>query len=90
MKWVAVVLNFFLPGLGYLIAVPEQRVAGIFWLLGSIGLTVVEQFMGLEQTMPDAFKVMFGTVLVMNIGHVINTLYHFKKMEAGAAAPKPA
>jgi hypothetical protein len=82
MKWVAVITNFFLPGLGYIIAVPEQRVAGVFWLLGAIGLTVVEQGMGLEQTLPNAFKVMFGTVFVMNIGHVINTLAYFKKKGA--------
>ena len=79
MKWIAVVLNFFLPGLGYIVGVPEQRVAGIFWLLGAIGLTAVEQFMGLEQALPNAFKVMFVTVLVMNVGHVINTLKYFPK-----------
>ncbi len=84
MKWVAVVLNFFMPGLGYLIAVPEQRVAGAFWLLGAIGLTVVEQGMKLEETLPNAFKLMFVTVLVMNVGHVVNTLMYFKKKEAGA------
>ena len=81
MKWVAVIANFFLPGLGYVIAVPEQRVAGVFWLLGAIGLTVVEQGMGLEQALPGAFKLMFGTVFVMNIGHVINTLHYFKKKQ---------
>lgn len=81
MKWVAVVLNFFLPGLGYIIAVPEQRIAGIFWLIGAIGLSVVEQGMGMQEKMPDAFKVMFGTVFIMNIGHVINTLQYFKKKE---------
>lgn len=82
MKWIAVVLNFFLPGLGYLVAVPEQRVAGAFWLAGAVGLTVVEQFMGLEQTLPGAFKVMFATVFVMNLGHVVNTLKYFKEREA--------
>lgn len=82
MKWVAVVLNFFLPGLGYLIAIPEQRVAGVFWLLGSVGLTVVEQGMGLKEALPNAFNLMFAMVFVLNIGHVINTLLWFKKMEA--------
>lgn len=82
MKWIAVVANFFLPGLGYIIAVPEQRVAGVFWLLGAVGLTVVEQGMGLEQALPNAFKVMFATVFVMNIGHVLNTLRYFKKQPA--------
>ena len=87
MKWVAVVLNFFLPGLGYIIAVPEQRIAGIFWLLGAVGLTVVEQFMGLEQTLPNAFKVMFATVLVMNLGHVVNTLKYFPSEAKGVSRP---
>ncbi len=82
MKWFAVIANFFLPGLGYIVAVPEQRIAGIFWLIGVIGLTVVEQFMGLEQQMPDAFKLMFGAVFVTNIGHVINTWNYFKKKAA--------
>ncbi len=86
MKWVAVVLNFFLPGLGYIIAVPEQRIAGIFWLLGALGLTAVEQGMGLQQALPNAFNVMFATVFVMNIGHVINTLMYFKKKEAAGGA----
>ena len=84
MKWVAVALNFFLPGLGYIIAVPEQRIAGIFWLLGVIGLTAVEQFMGLEKTLPDAFKVMFASVFIMNLGHVVNTLAYFKAREGKA------
>jgi hypothetical protein len=82
MKWVAVVLNFFLPGLGSILFVPQQRIAGIFWLLGAIGLTVVEQAMGLEAALPDAFKVMFGAVFVMNIGHVINTLKAFDQSPA--------
>lgn len=85
MKWLAVVLNFFLPGLGYIVAVPEQRVAGLFWLTGAVGLTVVEQFMGLEQALPNAFKLMFATVFVMNLGHVFNTLRYFK-----SPAPVPA
>jgi len=79
MKWLAVALNFFLPGLGYIVAVPEMRLAGVFFLLGAIGLTAVEQFMGLEQALPNAFKVMFATVFVMNLGHVVNTLKYFKE-----------
>jgi len=78
MKWVAIIANFILPGLGYLIAVPEQRVAGIFWLIGVIGLTVVEQFMGLEAALPDAFKLMFASVFIINTGHAVNTFMYFK------------
>lgn len=82
MKWAALVLNFFLPGLGYLIAVPEQRIAGVFWMIGAIGLTVVEQGMNLEATLPDAFKLMFASVFVMNAGHVVSTWMYFKNKEA--------
>jgi len=78
MKWVAIIANFFLPGLGYIIAVREQRVAGFFWLIGVIGLTIVEQFMGLQAARPEAFKLMFASVFVINIGHAINTFMYFK------------
>ncbi len=89
MKWVCIVLNFFFPGLGYLIGVPEKRVVGIFWLLGVIGLTAVEQGMGLQAALPQAFQVMFVAVFVMNIGFAIDTFLIFKRKEAGAI-PAPA
>ncbi len=41
---------------------------------------------GLQQALPNAFNVMFATVFVMNIGHVINTLMYFKKKEAAGGA----
>jgi hypothetical protein len=86
MKWLCVVLNFFFPGLGYLVGVPEKRVVGIFWLLGVIGLTAVEQGMGLEAALPDAFKVMFASVFVMNTGFAIDTFLIFKAKEGKPAA----
>ncbi len=82
MKWLCTILNFFLPGLGYLVGVPEKRVVGVFWLLGVLGLTAVEQGMGLEQALPDAFKAMFVAVLVMNTGFAIDT---YKIMSAKEA-----
>jgi len=82
MKWVCIVLNFFFPGLGYLVGVPEKRVAGVLWLLGAIGLTAVEQGMGLQQALPDAFKVLFAAVFVMNTGFAIDTFMIFKKKAA--------
>ena len=85
MKWIATLLNFFLPGLGYLVAVPEQRCAGLFWLAGAIGLTVVEQGMGLQQALPGAFRLMFATVFVMNLGHAVNTLAYFREKESALA-----
>ena len=81
MKWVCVIANFFFPGLGYLIGVPEKRVQGVFWLLGAVGLTVVEQGMGLQAALPNAFYLMAGTVFVMNVGFVIDTLAYFKAKE---------
>lgn len=84
MKWLCIVLNFFFPGLGYLVGVPEKRVVGIFWLLGVIGLTAVEQGMGLKEALPNAFQVMFVAVLVMNLGFAIDTFLIFKRKEAGA------
>jgi hypothetical protein len=90
MKWLCTVLNFFLPGLGYLVGVPEKRVVGIFWLLGVIGLTAVEQGMGLQAALPQAFQVMFGSVLVMNLGFAIDTFLIFKRKEAGGPAAAKA
>ena len=85
MKWIATLANFFLPGLGYLIAVPSKRVVGLFWLLGVIGLTIVEQGMGLEQALPGAFKLMFASVFIINTGHAINTWQILSAQEAEQA-----
>lgn len=82
MKWLCTVLNFFLPGLGYLIGVPEKRLVGLFFLLGAIGLSVVEQGMGLQAALPDAFKLMFAAVFVMNTGFAIDTFLTFKRKES--------
>ncbi len=82
MKWLCTLLNFFFPGLGYLVGVPEKRVVGVFWLLGVLGLTAVEQGMGLQAELPTAFKVMFVSVLVMNTGFAIDTFMIFKRKES--------
>lgn len=78
MKWACILANFFLPGLGYLIGVPEKRAHAPFWLAGVVGLTYVEQFSGLEATLPQAFNVMFAAVLIMNTGFAIDTFKCFK------------
>lgn len=71
MKWVAAITNFFLPGLGYLIAAKgTKRIIGIFFLLGAIGLTYVE--FGIKEPLPQFYKIMFITVLVMNIGFAVD------------------
>ena len=65
MKWIAALTNFFLPGLGYLIAVPSKRLLGIPFLLGALGLSYVEQVaVGPEH---PAFWPMFVSVFVMRV-----------------------
>ena len=63
-KGLAVLANFFFPGLGYLIAVPHKRLQGAVFLLGAIGLTYVEQ-VAIGMAHP-AFWPMFVTVFVLN------------------------
>ena len=82
MKWLCILLNFFFPGLGYLVGVPEKRLVGIFWLLGVLGLTAVEQGMGLKEALPSAFMVMALSVLIMNTGFAIDTFMIFKNKES--------
>ena len=73
---VAVVLNFFLPGAGYLLLGHKVPMA-IMWLLGVIGLSYVEQIHtfangNLQTQDPTAYWVMFGSVLVMNTAFAID------------------
>lgn len=63
MIWAATIANFFFPGLGYLI-IGHKRALAVGWLLGVIGLTVVEQ--GIKQPTPDLYMLMFASVFVMN------------------------
>ncbi len=70
MKWIAALANFFLPGLGYLIAVPHKRLLGGGWLIGAIGLSYVEQVaLGPEH---PAFWPMFISVFVMNTAFAVD------------------
>jgi hypothetical protein len=79
MKWAAVIANFFLPGLGYLIGVPHKRMQGGVFLLGAIGLSYVEQIaVGMEHA---AFWPMFVSVLVMNTGFALDAYQEISKLE---------
>ena len=79
MKWAAVLANFFFPGLGYLIAVPEKRLIGVPFLIGAIGLSYVEQVaIGMEH---PAFWPMFVSVLIMNTGFAIDAYQEVTKLE---------
>jgi len=61
--WIAAVLNFFLPGAGYLLAGQRQLLA-LGWLVGVIGLTYVE--LSIKTIDTGLYWTMFGSVLVMN------------------------
>ena len=67
--WVPTIANFFLPGLGYLIAGVKQRLA-VLWLIGVIGLTYVE--FGIRESEPTLYGIMFASVLVMNLAFAID------------------
>ena len=66
---VAAIANFFFPGLGYIIA-GIKRGLGLLWLAGVIGLTYVE--FGIKDPEPDLYKIMFISVLVMNVAFAID------------------
>ena len=66
---IAAVANFFLPGLGYLIAGVKQGIA-VLWLIGVIGLTYVE--FGIRDPEPTLYNIMFASVLVMNLAFAID------------------
>lgn len=85
MKWIATLANFFFPGLGYIIAVPEKRTLGILWLLGALGLTYVEQFAINRETNFTAFAAMFASVFIMNTAFAIDA---YRSVEA--PSPQPA
>lgn len=65
----AAVLNFFLPGLGYLVS-GQRNPLGFLWLAGAIGLTIVE--FGIRDSEPNLYWLMFGSVLVMNLAFAID------------------
>ncbi len=79
MKWIAALTNFFLPGLGYLIAVPHKRPLGVAWLAGAFGLSYVEQ-VALGSTHP-AFWPMFVSVFIMNIAFAVDGYMEAARLE---------
>ncbi|MCA9713576.1 MAG: hypothetical protein H6713_07145 [Myxococcales bacterium] len=81
-KWTATLANFFLPGLGYIIA-GQRRVIGVAWLLGAIGLTYVE--FGIQQPLPQLYWVMFASVFVMNTAFAIDVFREVSRAEGQPA-----
>lgn len=67
--WIPTILNFFLPGLGYLVAGIKRPLA-VLWLVGVIGLTYVE--FGIREPEPTLYAIMFASVLIMNTAFAID------------------
>jgi hypothetical protein len=80
MKWAAAILNFFLSGLGYVLAVPEKRLLGILWTLAAVILTYVEQFAIDQETNMRAFSAMFVGVFILNTAFAIDGYREAKKL----------
>ena len=77
-KWIAALLNFFLPGLGYL-AFTKRKFLGAVWLLGVVGLTYVE--LSLKQPMPTLYWIMFASVFVMNTAFAADAWREVRALE---------
>ena len=71
-------LNFFFPGAGYMI-LGRTPVLAIGWLVGAIGLTVVE--LQLQALDPALYWTMFASVFVMNTAFAIDAYRTGKERE---------
>ena len=67
-RWAALA-NFFLPGVGYLIAGIKRDIA-FLWLAGAVTLTIVE--FGIRESEPTLYWVMFAAVFTMNIAFAVD------------------
>ena len=76
------IANFFLPGLGYLLAGIKRPLA-VLWLVGVIGLTYVE--FGIRDSEPTLYSIMFVSVLIMNVAFAVD-VYQTLKSDQPAAA----
>lgn len=74
------ILNFFLPGLGYIVS-GQRNPLGFLWLAGVIGLTIVE--FGIRSSEPGYYWLMFASVFVMNIAFAIDA-YRGVQAQTGA------
>ena len=67
-RWAALA-NFFLPGVGYLIAGIKRDIA-FLWLAGAVTLTIVE--FGIRESEPTLYWVMFAAVFTMSIAFAVD------------------
>lgn len=84
--WIATVLNFFLPGAGYLV-LGDRPALAIAWLIGVIGLTYVE--FSIQAVAPTSYMVMFASVLLMNAAFAADA-YRVGVDKFGDSQPVPA
>lgn len=87
--WIAVVLNFFFSGLGYVV-LGHNRLLGVGWTLGALGLTYVE--LGIQTAAPSFYLPMFASVFLINTCFAIDAYRVGKRLakEAPAQSPAPA
>ena len=94
--WIAAVLNFFFPGAGYLYT-GRRRALGAVFLLGAIGLTVVEQSAaifpvlgidaaGLQTAAPEVYSLLFATVFLMNTAFAVDAWQEARGLSAESRA----
>jgi len=82
--WIATLLNFFLPGAGYLVLGHKIPLA-LAWLVGVIGLTYVE--FGIQVAAPSYYWPMFASVFLMNTAFAVDA---FQVGRSRAATPAPS
>ncbi len=76
--WIATLLNWFLPGAGYLV-LGIRKLVSVFFILGLVGLTYVE--FGIKAPEPELYTLMFASVLVLNTGFAIDAFKEGRKLE---------
>jgi len=79
--WIGTLLNFFLPGAGYLV-IGHRVPLAVMWLIGVIGLTWVER--GIQVAAPQYYWTMFGCVFLMNIAFAADCFLHGKAKFGGS------
>ena len=84
-------LNWVLPGAGYLYNGETPAYVAVPMIAGALGLTYVEnvhQFENgsLSEQDPTAFKVMFGSVMVINTALAIDAYQEAKAINEGIAS----
>ncbi len=75
----AVALNFFMPGLGHLVA-GLPSLSAILMIAGAIALTYVE--LALETSAPRLHTVMFVAVFALNTGLAIDLARRLRSLSA--------